>query len=1170
MSSREAEAARIFLEAVEHHAPGQWAAFAREAAAEDPLLLQRVEALLRAHGEPNQMLDGNRLVPTADLPPPSEGPGTVIGAYMLLEQIGEGGFGVVFMAEQLEPIRRKVALKVLKPGMETKQVIARFEAERQALALMDHPNIAMVLDAGQTDSGRPYFVMELVKGLPLTEFCDQGQLTPRERLGLFVCVCQAVQHAHQKGIIHRDLKPSNVLVTLQDGAALVKVIDFGIAKALGQQLTDKTLCTGFAQLVGTPLYMSPEQAALSNVDVDTRSDIYSLGVLLYELLTGTTPFDKERFKEAGYDEIRRIISEEEPPRPSTRISTLGPAAATVAIRRQSDPKRLSQLFRGELDWIAMKCLEKDRNRRYETVSALAADVQHYLRDEPVQACPPSALYRFRKFARRNKQALVAAALLGTMLLVAVGAIAGSLGWAARDRAARRAVTEEKARGALEEAVELQGQKRWPEALEAVKRAGGILADLGSDELWQRVREQRADLEMVLHLEDIHLQGSDVQDSHFDESQKVPQYERAFREYGIDVARLGPQEAAARIRAKSIRLELAAALDEWTLVRRKAHQDDTGWRELLATARLADPDEWRNQLREALARPDPKLLQELAASDRTAGLPPATLALLGMALQKTGAIEQAAALLRQAQRWYPDDFWINAELAYTLIELKPPAWEEAVRFATAALALRPRNPGVLLNLGCALDGKGALDEAIAVYREALLLKSDYAMAYGNLAMVYVNLGNALRAQGKLPEAVDAYRKALELKPDFPMAYNGLGIALRAQGKWPEAVEAYRKALELKPDYAEAYNNLGAVFAYQRKLLAAVEAYRKALELKPDYAEAYNNLGLALQAQGKWAEAVEAYRKALELKPDHATAFYNLGTALGYQGKLPEAIEAYRKAIALQPKFATAFYNLGNALVYQGKLSEAIEAYRKAIALQPDYAMAHCNLGGVLRDQGQLSAALAELRRGHELGSRQRGWTHPSAQWVQEVERLIALDAKLPAVLREEAQPADAAEQLLLAQLCQKPYKRLYAAAAKLYSAAFAAQPRLAENVPAGHRYNAACAAALAGCGQGDAQPAPDEAQRGGWRQQACDWLRTDLAWWQKRAETDKPQDWAALRQTLRHWQDDGDLAGVRGEPALARLPPAEREPWRRLWADVAATLERAQEKTAPADRTKKEP
>jgi eukaryotic-like serine/threonine-protein kinase len=342
--------------------------------------------------------------------------GEQIGPYKLLQQIGEGGMGKVWMADQREPVRRRIALKLIKPGMDTRQVLARFEAERQALSMMDHPNIAKVLDAGTTESGRPFFVMELVKGQPITEYCDQNHLAPRERLELFLPVCHAIQHAHQKGIVHRDLKPSNVLIAEYDGRPVPKVIDFGVAKAIGHSLTDGTIYTGFGQIVGTLEYMSPEQAKPNQLDIDTRSDIYSLGVLLYELLTGFPPFDKQRLRSAAWDEILRIIREEEPPRPSHRLSS-SESLSSVAANRKIEPTKLTGLVRGELDWIVMKALEKDRNRRYETANGFALDIQRYLSDEAVSACPPSAAYCFQKFARRNKGALsTAAAILGVSLL----------------------------------------------------------------------------------------------------------------------------------------------------------------------------------------------------------------------------------------------------------------------------------------------------------------------------------------------------------------------------------------------------------------------------------------------------------------------------------------------------------------------------------------------------------------------------------------------------------------------------------------------------------------------------------------------------------------------------------------------------------------------------------
>lgn len=395
-----------------------------QACGHDPQKRAELESLLRAHDTAESFLErpakgvARDADLTADYQPISEGPGSVIGPYRLMEQVGEGGFGLVFVAQQTEPVRRKVALKIIKPGMDTKEVIARFEAERQALALMDHPNIAKVLDAGTTASGRPYFVMELIRGIPIVEYCDDQKLSMRERLKLFVAVCRAVQHAHAKGVIHRDLKPSNILVSPHDGVPVPKIIDFGIAKAIGQQLTDKTIYTRLTQMIGTPLYMSPEQAEINALDVDTRSDVYSLGVLLYELLTGTTPFDSQRFSQAAYEEIKRIIREEDPPTPSRRLKTLGETLTSVSKQRSTEPARLTASVQGELDWIVMCCLEKERSRRYQTAAGLAEDIQRYLDDKPVQAVPPGQLYKTKKLIHRNRIPIAVA--VGYVVLSVIG------------------------------------------------------------------------------------------------------------------------------------------------------------------------------------------------------------------------------------------------------------------------------------------------------------------------------------------------------------------------------------------------------------------------------------------------------------------------------------------------------------------------------------------------------------------------------------------------------------------------------------------------------------------------------------------------------------------------------------------------------------------------------
>jgi serine/threonine protein kinase/tetratricopeptide (TPR) repeat protein len=441
--SKDSSLNSVFCAALEIASPDERVAYLDRACAHDPQLRSRVQQLLDAHFQAGSFMEA----PATDLLSPeglgaerssslAEGPGSRIGPYKLLQQIGEGGMGVVYMAEQEHHVRRKVALKIIKPGMDSAQVIARFEAERQALAMMDHVNIARVLDAGTTHrrplapregaplaerevyDGRPYFVMELVHGVPITRYCDDSHLTPRERLELFVPVCQAIQHAHQKGIIHRDVKPSNVLVTLHDGKPVPKVIDFGVAKAIDQRLTERTLFTQFGAIVGTFEYMSPEQAEMSGLGVETRSDIYSLGVLLYELLTGTTPLSRKRLKDTALPEVLRLIREEEAQRPSTRLRSSDMLPA-IAAARKTEPARLSRLVRGELDWIVMKALEKDRTRRYESASGLARDIERYLADEPVEACPPSAMYKLRKFARKHKKVLATSAAFVLLLVTGI-------------------------------------------------------------------------------------------------------------------------------------------------------------------------------------------------------------------------------------------------------------------------------------------------------------------------------------------------------------------------------------------------------------------------------------------------------------------------------------------------------------------------------------------------------------------------------------------------------------------------------------------------------------------------------------------------------------------------------------------------------------------------------
>ncbi len=807
---------------------------------------EKVEALLSAHEQAGSFMEGVALgsrvfVDDAIV----EAAGMQIGPYKLLEQIGEGGFGVVFLAEQARPVRRRVALKVIKPGMDTREVIGRFEAERQALALMDHPNIAKVFDAGTTDSGRPYFVMELVQGVTITEYCDQCSLTARERLELLITVCRAVQHAHQKGVIHRDLKPTNVLVAMQDGRPAPIVIDFGVAKAINQRLTEHSLTAGFAQLIGTPLYMSPEQAELSPLGADTRSDIYSLGVMMYELLTGSTPFDKERLHAASYDELRRIIREEDPPLPSTRLRTVAASlATTVAASRRTDVRRLLQVIRGELDWIVMKCLEKDRNRRYESASGLAADMQRFLNDEPVQACPPSAVYRLRKLAQRNKGVLLAGVVVATALV---------LGTAASSWQAYRATRAER-----------QAQVNLAKARQVV------------NEYFVRVSE-----------------SSLLEDPTFEPLRKellhaALGYYQDFVKQNADDSGLRAELAAAYFRVSYIHFVLGSEEDLLTpyehglalledLVRTNSNAADL-WIPHTGRFRVAPAQFHVQRPAEALGtfKRARSLLEEMARQRPDSLALRADVALCYMAI---------GTLQGDLNHW--------SEAA----EAKKAACEHWNQLALLDPEKRHYQAALVtqsMDLSQYLERLWQMPEAEEAARqshdlaEQLVQQQPTPNHRALLGWSWLHQAGRLERAGELEAAEDAYRRAStayeQLARDYPKvpryrtqsfsAQCSLGCLFWESGRHAKAATTFREALataeHLHEDDAEAQIALARFFAscpdpQFRDARKAAAAAQKAVARNPHESEAWYALGLAQCRLGDWHLAIDALQKSDELSP-----------------------------------------------------------------------------------------------------------------------------------------------------------------------------------------------------------------------------------------------------------------------------------------------------------------
>ncbi|MFO0940025.1 MAG: tetratricopeptide repeat protein [Pirellulales bacterium] len=936
--------------------------------ASDPALRKRIEKLLAAHLASDEKLVSALEYSIAGFQvqsPFTHGVfptiGSVLGKkYKLIELIGDGGMGSVYMAQQTEPVKRLVAVKVIKAGMDSRTVLARFEAERQALAMMDHPNIAKVLDAGATESGSPYFVMELVKGIPITQYCDENQLTPRQRLELFLPVCEAIQHSHQKGIIHRDIKPSNVLVAMYDERAIPKVIDFGVAKATERSLADVDLVTGFGALVGTPEYMSPEQAGFNNLDIDTRTDIYSLGVLLYELLSGHTPVDRKSMQKAAVLEILRIVRDEDAPLLSAKLSSID-TLPSVAANRRTEPKKLAMQFRGELDWVLHKALEKDRSRRYETASSLAQDIQRFLSNEIVEARPPSAIYSLQKFYQRNKGQVIAA---GLVLLSLLAGIIGTT-WGLI-RAEQRRLEAEDARA--DEANQRRiAQANEVEAITA-KEEEQRQRSIAEDEKQRAIESRNRALDALRA-----TTGNDVEKL-LGEKKALSQNERAYLEAIAERWKLfsnqqGSDELSCAIRAEG-HMRVAGLWDHL------GRLDDA----------LLEYEQAEKALRE-LASDFPENSEhakDLAACCNNLGL---VFNRLGRHVEAQTKLREGLAINESLLRKFPD----RAEFQVAL-------------------------SGGHHNMALVNQTLANSVEAVASYQRGIDIEAKLAadhpgehLYHSRLATSYSNLGVLLRSLNKHQEATEQYQKALaireKLAADFPTqteyfvalstSYHNFANLLDTLGQATDAINKSRQAVAIRetlvadypgmPEYssslAGSYNNLGAMLRKQGKDSEADEFYQKALAIREylaktfpfeadyreDLSDTYKNLATLARTANKPALALELQLKAVQIREKLVVDFpaineyrhslsrgyLSLGLVLRRQNKLNEAEDAYRKGLDLLGKLhaqssevtdyfedlASSHNGLANLLADKKMLGQALEHYEKAATIRESLVSKH---------------------------------------------------------------------------------------------------------------------------------------------------------------------------------------------------------------------------------------